>query len=196
MPMFGFLALVLAIAFLVCPADQAASVEPPQDRDKAQERLEVLRMWKMMEALNLDKATADKIFGIRAKYVGEQKQLRKGVQEDIRKLRSLLKEPPTGTVDRELDTLLNDIRAKREELHRLWNKQYEDVSKILSVRQQAELMLFLKDFRQEIRSLLYPGGQPPPGPGRGLGRKEGQPPPLPRVPLHVPADPDDFPANR
>ena len=193
--MFRFLALLLVIAFLVWPADRAASIESPKDGDKAQERLEVLRMWKMMEALNLDKTTADKIFGIRAKYLGEEKQLRKDLQEDIRKLRSQLKEPPSGSVDSELESLLKDIRDKRRKLHSLWNEQYEEVSRILSIRQQAELMLFLKDFHREIRSLLYPPGQPPQGPGGGLGRKEGQPR-LPRSPLHIPADPDDFPASR
>jgi Spy/CpxP family protein refolding chaperone len=160
----------------------AASPAPPDepDRSKAGERVEILRMWKMMEALDLDKATADKIFEIRRKFVAEKKRLEQDVAEDFRRMRQLLREAPDKTDERELERLLKSIGEKRKKIEALWNQQYDDVSKVLSIRQQAELMLFLKDFNRQLRSLMQPPGthghgQPP---HMGKGRR-GMGPPMP-----------------
>jgi Spy/CpxP family protein refolding chaperone len=154
----------------------------PSRREKAEERLEILRMWKMMEALDLDKVTADKMFKIRSKYIKIKNELRQSIRSDFRQLRQKLREP-SGTNEQELTNLLKSIREKRKRLQSLWEQQYEEVSKVLSVRQQAELLLFLKDFSRQIRSVLHRRrhGPPPPGalgpPGRpGHGPPAGGPP--------------------
>lgn len=141
-------------------------------RDKRQERIETLTMWKMMEALDLDKATADKIFQIRQRYLSERKELRKAVRRDFQRLRYLLRESSERPRDEELERLLTSIRNNRKDLRELWEKQYNEVAKVLTVRQQAELVLFLKEFRNELRLMLGRGhrreGLPPPPQGPGM----------------------------
>ncbi len=182
--MYRFWVLLLFLLMTVPVTPDAIGTEPVGGRDQARERLEILRMWKMMEALNLDKATADKIFEIRRKYVKEQKQIRKALEDDLQKLRYLLREDSAGSDDRQLGLLVGHIREQRQRLHALWSEQYEEVSKVLSVRQQAELTLFLKDFNRDIRSLLRP---PPP---RLPNTPSNRPPEMqlrpPRAPLHAP----------
>lgn len=170
----------------------ALATEPVRNKDRDRERIETLMMWKMMDALNLDKATADKVFEIRRKYVGEQKQLRKTLDDDFQKLRDQLRETPAGSDDRQLGQLVSNIREQRKRLHALWTQQYDEVSKVLTIRQQAELMLFLKEFRGEIRSLLRP---PPPRSPNSLptdSRPEMRPR-LPDGPVHVPEGGDGPP---
>ena len=52
-------------------------MERERKNGKFEERLELLTMWKMMEALNLDKPTAEKIMEIRHKFVGQRKALQR-----------------------------------------------------------------------------------------------------------------------
>lgn len=178
-------------------------------RDKRQERIETLTMWKMMEALDLDKATADKVFAIRRKYLRERSKLRDAVNEDVESLRYLLRESRQVPGDDDLARLVNRIHENRKKIRDIWEQQYKDVSAVLSVRQQAELVLFLKDFRKELQRMLgrsrmrgrarrgppsgdqrmHPGEQQGP-PGGGM---HPPPPPLPPPPPPHPQQPADQP---
>jgi Spy/CpxP family protein refolding chaperone len=172
--------------------------QPPRDPEKGQERMEILQMWRMMEALDLDKATADKIFQIRSKYREERKKLEKALNEDFQQLRERLRETSYRSADPELEKILRNIREKREKLQGLWKDQYDEVSKVLSIRQQAQLVLFLKDFQEEIRSIIRPPGmRRPPGPTEGRPGP-GLPPPLPPGPGpgFRPESHDEFPEGR
>ncbi len=168
----------------------------PSRREKVEERLEILRMWKMMEALDLDKATADKMFKIRSKYTKIKNELRQSIRSDFRQLRRKLRDP-SGANEQELANLLKSIREKRKKLQSLWEKQYDDVSKVLSVRQQAELLVFLKDFSRQIRSVLRQRRHGPPPPPGTLGApghpRHGPPTGGPQGPPLRPDASDDVP---
>ena len=136
----------------------AVGLERERTDAKVEERLELLTMWKMMEALNLDKPTAEKIMAIRHKFVDQRKALQREIGDDFRTLRQLLRDTAGTTSDDELTKVLTRIRDKRLRIKGLFDEQYSEVSKILTVRQRAELVLFLKDFHKEIRSILRPSG--------------------------------------
>jgi len=147
---------MIAIGLLVAGMGVALCSERERQNGKFEERVELLTMWKMMEALNLDKPTAEKIMEIRHRFVGQRKAMELEIREDFRTLRKLLREDSNKAVDDELEKVLGRIRDNRLRIKGLFDEQYNEVSKVLSVRQRAELVLFLKDFRKEIRSILRP----------------------------------------
>jgi hypothetical protein len=149
---------LIAIGFLIAGTGVARCFERDRQNGKLEERIELLTMWKMMEALNLDRPTAEKIMEIRHKFVGQRKALELEIREEFRTLRKLLREDPSKTVNDELEKVLGRIRDKRLKIKGLFDEQYSEVSKVLSVRQRAELVLFLKDFHKEIRSILRQQG--------------------------------------
>jgi Spy/CpxP family protein refolding chaperone len=155
------------LAMLVAPA----LAQPPPDAspEKREERVEVLTMWKMMEALDLDRQTAATIIEIRRKFRDQKKTIEKELEADFGTLRTRLSLSTGKADDPELARLVQGIRDKRRKLQELYDNQYTEVSKILTVRQQAQLVLFLKDFGAELRSMLRPpgGGEPRFGPGMG-----------------------------
>jgi Spy/CpxP family protein refolding chaperone len=183
------IAALIAVGMLLVGASSLFATDPEQrrDRDKVQDRIETLTMWKLIEALDLDQPTADKLLEIRHKFLGQRKSLQKGLSQDFQAIRKQLSDSSKTADEKELGRLLADVREKRQELQRLREQQYEDVSKVLTVRQRAQLVLFFKDFRQELRSLLRPpqapggvpekGMGPPPGgvgsPNKGMGRPRG-----------------------
>jgi len=155
--------------------------QPRHDPDKFQDRVEVLTIWKMMEALDLDRATADKMIQIRKKYLERKKELTRSVKDDFRKLRKLLRDPSDTPSEEDLAAMVSSIKEKRKQIQALWDEQYNEVSKILSVRQQAELVLFLREFRSELEAIMRPPPPPPPHhhPGDGSHGGMGPPPPPP-----------------
>jgi len=169
------MALILTVlAALLVPC---ARSQPEEGPDKAQERIEILQMWKMMEALDLDKKTADKIFEIRAKFLEDRKKLRQAVSQDTRKLRDLLQRPAGESSDIEIEQLLKKIRENRQQLKDHWERQYDEVSKLLTIRQQARLILFLKDFQRSVSGLMRPPpSQPRMQPGTGQEMRRRHPP--------------------
>jgi hypothetical protein len=148
------------LVFLLISMGIAVGLERERRDPKFEERLELLTMWKMMEALNLDKPTAEKIMEIRHKFVDQRKALQREIGEDFRTLRQLLRDTAGTTSDDELTKVLTRIREKRLRIKGLFDEQYNEVSRVLTVRQRAELILFLKDFHKEIRSILRPSEFP------------------------------------
>ena len=173
---------LMAIGFLVAGTGAALSFDREQKNGKFQERLELLTMWKMMEALNLDKPTAEKVMEVRSKFVGQRKALELEIREEFRTLRKLLREEPSKAVDDQLETVLGQIRDKRLKIKGLFDEQYNEVSKVLSVRQRAQLVLFLKDFHREIRSILRSDGAAGVPQDRGLMPRRPTGPAGPRGP--------------
>ncbi len=152
----------------------AAGPEQKWDRDKVQDRIETLTMWKLIEALDLDQPTADKLLQVRHKFLSQRKSLQKGLSEDFQALRKQLSDSSKPADEQELSRLLQDIREKRKELQGLRDQLFDEVSNVLTVRQRAQLVLFFKDFHKELRSMLK---APPPGaaPEKGVGRPRGGP---------------------
>lgn len=162
------------LVFLLSAPTQTVRAEQ-RDPNKGQERLEFLTMWKMMEALDLDKPTGDKIWEIRKKSLAERKALQSSLHEDFKNLKKTLRDTPRGQEnEKELTDVLTNIREKRRRLQALGEDLYDQLSKVLTVRQRAELVVFLKDFRKEMHEMMRPpgppGGPPPPphfDPGMG-----------------------------
>ncbi|MBI4963881.1 MAG: hypothetical protein HY913_11445 [Desulfomonile tiedjei] len=171
--------LVVVVALGLALSGIAAPVYPQQtkDKDKFLDRLETLTVWKMIEALDLDKPTSNKVMEIRSKFLAERKRLQKDLKDDFQRLRQLLQQPAKSTDEAELSRIVTDVREKRKRLSELYDAQYDEVAKVLSVRQQAQLILFLKEFRKEIHAILdrQPGPPREPGKGGGLRQPFGQP---------------------
>jgi hypothetical protein len=183
----------LTVAGLILAGGQDLFAQDrPKDRAKFQDRVEWMTMWKLMEALDLDKPTADKVYEIRRQFLGKKKELIKEIGAEIESLRQQLQDPSDQVADDQLAEKIRGIREKRKRLEALMDEQFVELSKILSVRQQAKLVLFIRDFREELRSLFRkpkPGGRhpserglgptpPPEGPPLQLGPSSGHPPDL------------------
>lgn len=171
--MHKLVAALLAMGFILGGLGSAFCAEPKRNANKFRERIETLTMWRMMEVLDLDQETSNKILVVHRKFETKRKELEKSLGEDVHKLRALVKDSEERAGDKELASLIDNIRSKRKQLDDLRDARFTDVSKILSVRQQAKLILFLKDFRGEIRELIRSSMRHRPHGGEFRGRRGG-----------------------
>lgn len=148
------LAGLMVVALVLAGGQGVLAQERPQNVHKFHDRLEWMTMWKLMEALDLDKPTADKVYEIRRKFLGKKKELVKEIRSEIGSLRQMLQDKSGNVTDEKLAQQIQSIRNKRKQLDALMDEQFAELSKILTVRQQAKLVVFIKDFREEIRGMF------------------------------------------
>ena len=116
------------------------------------DRLRLMRMWKLTEYLNLDEETSTKLFPIMNRYDDQRLALneeRVGILKDIKT--ELDKETPD-------EKKLGEFLAKSEELRLKMEKINQDerneLKKVLSVQQQAKLLLFYRNFDYELYRMM------------------------------------------
>jgi len=97
--------------------------------------------------------------------------LRKGMRE----LRISLKENREG----KLKNILDDLEKNHQTLQRIADEEWAEVKKVLTIEQQAKLVIFKQEFDSDIRKIITEarerrGGKRDGGPLRGDGPKEKQ----------------------
>lgn len=135
--------------------------EPADPREKARDRIQMVRMLKVTEALRLDRDTAARFFAIGSRYEDTKRQVRRDMNDDIQRLRHSLQNlhPP----EKDLRDTVNRIRNRKKDLSELHLKQIDEELSLLRPDQQARYLLFTIDFRREIDDLLreVQGERPP-----------------------------------
>jgi Spy/CpxP family protein refolding chaperone len=120
--------------------------------EKAHERIQMIKMWKLTEALKLDREESAKFFAVSNHYEDTKKKLRRDQLEDIQKLRHLLRE--RHLPEKEMRDLVSRIRTINRSYRELRVKQEDEELNLLKPEQQARYLLFQVDFRQEMESMI------------------------------------------
>jgi hypothetical protein len=126
--------------------------EGKDPRSKAWERIHMIRIWKLTEALKLDREGAARFFAVDNRYEEGKRRLYRDLHENIHKLRNLMQDtnPPEG----ELRELLSRIRNRKKDLDDLVQKQTDEEMSLLKPDQQARYVLFQIDFQREMQDLI------------------------------------------
>jgi len=132
------------------PPDYSDRPPTKQQKDRVRKRIDTLKMCKLTQALDLDETTSAKIFPILNKYDKRKAEIHRDLREGMRNMRISLKENRTDQ--------LKDILAAVEDNHRalqnINQEEWAELKKVLTVEQQAKLILFRKDFDREVHRLI------------------------------------------
>jgi len=177
--LIGFVALALLAPASADAQHKQRKRAPAKDgelskekRDQIKQKIRARREWKLTEALELDGATADKLFPILEtydeKFVTVMRQGRTLRQELRKQIEG--KQPDDKQLDKTLDKMLDNQRS-------IWDlneKRFKAVRKVLSAEQSAKALIVLPQIDHEIRrgmNKARDGGEEPVG-----GRKGRRPP--------------------
>ena len=154
--------------------DARAQVGPPDfqrpDRQRPdRQQMELMRMWRLVNALQIDETQAAKVFPVfsrirrqRGELTNQLRTLRVGLQEQLNQEAS----------EQELLSQMRKIRVAEGEVVQLQEDFKKQLEGVLTTRQQARLMLFDDNFRQDLQSMVRRM--------RGLGGRGGGSGPLDR----------------
>ncbi|MCS6809485.1 MAG: hypothetical protein RML40_11815 [Bacteroidota bacterium] len=123
---------------------------PQQDAAKAKKQIEQLKKLKLIEALNLDDATAEKFF---VRYNAEQKKV-----EDARKaledaINDLEKAKSSGNTEK-IKQLTQIMLDRHKNLQDANNEFLRSVREVLNEKQYADFLVFESKFQKQLAEIL------------------------------------------
>jgi hypothetical protein len=123
-----------------------------EKRQKIRKRIELIRMWKLTEELDLTEETWVKLFPILRKYDEKWIKLREERRNSIKQLRKALKDKAIS--DQEIEAAIDSVAQHAEAMSELLRQQNGELKGILSPRQRAKFILFQRRFQREIRTII------------------------------------------
>ena len=140
---------------------------PDEKREEVRKKVEALWVWKITEELTLDEETAAKLLPSVSSLRKKHWALRKDIRGAMHELRDHLESQPPD--QKKLVTMINRIERSRIEMHRLREQEFKTMRRFLTPEQQARYLFFQRQFRREMRRMIFRAR----GEGRGMQGKRG-----------------------
>ena len=144
-----------------------------------QKQLNKLRNFMLREEVGLSDEKAKKVIEVLDKYQEKDREIFKKLRATSLKLEALLLEDSND--QSKYKELIEEIARLRDERQSLKKKELDELKKLLSPKEQAKLILSLRDARHKFRRAMWGGGFGPPFMGEE-GDEPPPPPPIPDVP--------------
>lgn len=153
MPKRSYL-IILVAGILVFSAEALLAQPPPRmkNRKEARERIETLRLWKMIEFLDLTEEQWDKFLPLFHRFQEAQKELKAAKRDLFDSLKEELesKEPDQGKIR----AILTELEKNQEALEKERKDFLIDSGKTLTLIQEARLLLFEREFEKKLRETI------------------------------------------
>ena len=147
--------LVILIAGILIFSVEALLAQPPMDsvrKERMRERIETLRLWKMIEFLDLSSEQSDEFLPLLHEFQKAQKELEMVKRQLFKELEEELelKEPD----EKNLQQILLGLEENKAELERERRKFLTSSKKALTAVQEAKLILFEHKFEKQLRDTI------------------------------------------
>ncbi len=123
-----------------------------QDKERMRERIELMKMWKLTEALDLDQETAAKLFPLMHEFDVRQRQLHKNRGETIKLMREKLDGESADSSA--LRALITEFKKNERKMVDLRIERLDSMSEHLSDVQVAKMIALVPRFERGVRELL------------------------------------------
>ena len=170
-------AMMAAIGLLVSMAAHGQDPPPARAAGISGERLEMLKLWRIIDELEIEAEQAAELFPYWSKHQRDQRLLAEERREATRALHHLLIGEDTS--DGDLEKQIDEIRTIDKRLQQQERGFQDGLRQYLSVRQPARLIVFEQRFRGDLRDMVrgfrgmrrgWDGHPQGPGGGGGWGR--------------------------
>jgi Spy/CpxP family protein refolding chaperone len=150
---------VITGCFLFLISGYLLSQEPRPDRDRIRERIEMVRVWKMTEALDLSKEQADRLLVPLEAIEEKRRDLREENGRLMKNLRSAVagENPDEGAVK----DLLDQLERLEDRIRETDGEERTLVRSVLSPVQEGRYVVFKRNFERELRNIVRDVRQQP-----------------------------------
>lgn len=157
-----------AVAILMTPSAMAMESperRPPPPPDDAlvrrvEERVEMLRKWRVLEALDPSEELADRLLPLLSMADRRERDLARRREQTMEELRVTVERDPRN--EGRLRELLAALEQGERERCRAQDERDQELARLLSVQQRARLVVALDEFHREVRELIARVRRPPP----------------------------------
>ena len=143
---------VLIAGILIFSVESLLAQPPPMDPEKMRERIETLRLWKMIEVLDLTTEQSDKFLPLLHSFQKRQKELETVNRQLFEDLEEELHS--TEPSEKKIKDILLMLEKNRQEMENERNKFLTGSRKILTTVQEAKLIWFEQNFEKKLRDTI------------------------------------------
>ena len=126
-------------------------------------KFEELEKIKLIEVLQMDEETTLRFFARQSEHKKQQDEIQDNIRTNSDNLEALLKSEKSVSTE-ELKSKINEINNLQLQLDKNRVDFINSLSDILSYEQIAQLIIFEKRFRNEVRKMIMKDRRPPMGP--------------------------------
>lgn len=141
---------LLVILFFSC-----ITYAQPHRKGDSREKIEALEKIKLLEVLNMDEETAIKFFSRRNEHQQKMKELFDELDGKVNNIKDKIPSVKDEN-DPELKKLTDSYFSTHQKIDEEKQRFFNSLHDILTYKQIAELTLFERRFREEIKDVLYP----------------------------------------
>ncbi|HEX2960289.1 MAG TPA: hypothetical protein VHO43_00760 [Ignavibacteriales bacterium] len=146
-----FVLFLFAASFNAVNAQQGHHMSP-----KAHEKIMELEKIKLMEALDLDEATMIKFFARRKDFQNKMAGLNLHKDNELDELQNALNSEGGAAKDEQFyKKYVEDLKSVDMSIAKTRDEYLSSLKDILSQRQIAKLMVFERNFRRELRDIIF-----------------------------------------
>lgn len=145
----------ILIAGILIFLPQTLLAQPPLDlekREEIRERIETLRVWRMIEFLDLRPEQSDEFLPLLHKFKKTQKDLEMARRKLFKDLKNELESEEPD--EKKIQQILLGLEKNREELEKERKIFLINSRKTLTLIQEARLLLFEQRFERELKETI------------------------------------------
>ena len=141
-----------ALIILSLSLSEAAWSQPPSEGRRSRDRIQFLKMWRLVDHLEIDVDQAAVLFPLLSQHHRKMEELRGQRKQAARDLRHILGgESPK---DSELLAAMEKVADLDRRLRVTEDEFNKSLESHLTVRQRAKLVLFSDHFRRDLREIV------------------------------------------
>ena len=150
---FSMMILAVAATILVAFTITPSTAQPMRELGGLpKERIDLLRLWRLVDVLQVDEAQAAKLFPLWSRHDRHKRGLHQKRKEVEATLKELLGEEAAS--DESLRRKMDELQAIGVEMSEMKQGFQDELAVLLSLRQRAQLMLFEGRFRRDLRDIV------------------------------------------
>jgi Spy/CpxP family protein refolding chaperone len=152
--------IFLCLALVLAPIDNIFAQGHPspgdnpeqgESREKIRENIETLRMWKLLEALDLTSEQSAQFLPVVQDFQKAKRSFEDKRRELLHDLETALQ---TSQNEKKLKEILTDFETNRKQFQEESERYLEKAKAILTIQQQAQLFLFEDKFERKMRETI------------------------------------------
>ena len=150
----GFIIGLCLVGWTALVVAEPPDAQPGELSDKFfnSKQLEIIRLWHLVDKLEIDEEQAIKLFPAWSEFQRQQRTLGGRRKRVANELRRLLR--GGGSSDEELVAKTAELKGLESEIRQRKQVFEERLEEVLSVRQRALWTLFDEGFRRDLREML------------------------------------------
>ena len=149
-----FLVFIFLLTAQAVQAQRSPARPFPEEgkRERLREEIETMKMWKMLEVLDLSQEQSDKFLPVWREMQKAQKDFRERREDLLRSLETVLGEekPDEGRIK----DVFKQLEKGRQQLEEAQQRLRQKAQEVLTLEQQAKLLLFEDRFEKRMMEII------------------------------------------